>query len=154
MLSNVPDMDSVGNVSFVDDSLSAKQGKIAEKLNSVQHIVQISQLGNLAQYAPTDCPTREKHFWLGDALSIAEEAMLNYAVAPLFANFLHIIADEQGHGTKYPLDFPNVVPVVVASQIQQPSFKKLRRIIKRMVLTMFRGQLRFRYTGLDVETLW
>ena len=26
-----PDMDSVGNVSFVDDSLSAKQGKIAEK---------------------------------------------------------------------------------------------------------------------------
>ena len=118
-----PDMDSVGNVSFVDDPLSTKQGNIAERLNSVQRIVQISQLGNLAQYAPTDCPTREKHFWLGDALSIAEEAMLNYAVAPLFANFLRIIADEQGHGTKYPLDFPNVVPVVVASKNQQASFK-------------------------------
>lgn len=110
-----PDMDDTGSISFVDDELSEKQGNIAAKLNALQHIIQVSQLGNLAQYAPTDCPTREKHFWLGDALSIAEEAMLNYGVAPLFANFLFIIADEQGHNTKFPKDFPGVVPVVVAS---------------------------------------
>ena len=30
-----------------------------------------SQKGNLANYAPTDCPTREKRFWLGDALDQA-----------------------------------------------------------------------------------
>ena len=39
--------------------------------------------------------------------------MLTHGV-PLFANFL-FINDEQGHNTKFPKDFPWVVPVVVAS---------------------------------------
>ena len=104
-----PDFETAGDIVFGDDAVSKNIGK---RLNGLQKIIITSQLGNLAQYAPTDCPTREKHFWLGDALSIAEEAMLNFHVAPLFANFLSIIADEQGHNTKYSFDFPGVVPVL------------------------------------------
>jgi hypothetical protein len=27
---------------------------------------------------PTDCPTREKHGWMGDALDASEEALWNF----------------------------------------------------------------------------
>jgi alpha-L-rhamnosidase len=43
----------------------------------MRDIVKASQLGNMAAYVPTDCPTREKHGWLGDAQVVAEEAMFN-----------------------------------------------------------------------------
>ena len=46
------------HVHFEDDGHSASAG---HALNSIHQIVMTSQLGNLAQYAPTDCPTREKH---------------------------------------------------------------------------------------------
>ena len=52
-------------------------------LNSIQTILTNSQKGNVAAYMPTDCPTREKHGWLGDAQVTAEEAMLNYNMAPM-----------------------------------------------------------------------
>ena len=37
----------------------------------------------MAAYVPTDCPTREKHAWLGDAMDVAEEALYNFGVAPM-----------------------------------------------------------------------
>ena len=56
---------------------------------------------------PTDCPTREKHGWLGDAASIAEEAMFNFEMQGVFEEFLQTVADNQnGDG-----DVPGVVPV-------------------------------------------
>lgn len=30
------------------------------------------------RYMPTDCPTREKHGWMGDALDASEEALWNF----------------------------------------------------------------------------
>ena len=36
-------------------------------LTQLQSMVHSSQLANMAGYIPTDCPTREKHGWLGDA---------------------------------------------------------------------------------------
>jgi hypothetical protein len=44
-------------------------------LSQIQNILHRSQLSNIVGYFPTDCPTREKHGWLGDALTTAEEAM-------------------------------------------------------------------------------
>ena len=106
-----PDFDVSGEFFASDDKESNESGS---KLNALQKIITTSQLGNLADYAPTDCPTREKHFWLGDSLSVAEEAMLNYHVPTLFNNFLNIIADEQGNANAvtYEWDFPGVVPVL------------------------------------------
>ena len=40
--------------------------------------VEEQQRANRAAYLPPDCPTREKHGWLGDAQVTAEEAMYNF----------------------------------------------------------------------------
>ena len=92
-----PDLDASlrGSVAFTDDKHS---NNVGTHLNKLHAMTVTSQLGNIVQYAPTDCPTREKHFWLGDALDTAEEAFYNIGpdVVNLYVNFLHIINDEQG----------------------------------------------------------
>ena len=37
------------------------------ELTALHGMTRASQLSNMAAYLPTDCPTREKHGWLGDA---------------------------------------------------------------------------------------
>lgn len=86
----LPSIPVTGSVEFSDD---AESDGVGAMLNRLQEIVLTSQKGNFANYAPTDCPTREKHFWLGDALDTAEEAMYNFGAGSLFANFLQIIKD-------------------------------------------------------------
>ena len=102
-----PDLDSSlrGSVEFGDDTQSNLYGK---RLNDVHQIVVTSQLGNIVQYAPTDCPTREKHFWLGDALDTAEEAFYNLGpdVVGIYSNFIQIVHDEQTANH----NIPGVVP--------------------------------------------
>ena len=44
--------------------------------------------GNVAAGTPTDCPTREKHGWLGDAQVTAEEAMQNFDMVSVYEEFL------------------------------------------------------------------
>ena len=63
----VPELEETSAISFAGDG--------AETLRSIQEITVASQISNLAGYGPTDCPTREKHFWLGDAQDTAEESM-------------------------------------------------------------------------------
>ena len=65
------------------------------------------QVSNVVQGIPTDCPTREKHGWLGDAASTAEEAMFNFDVEGVFEEFLMTVADNQNAQG----DVPGVVPV-------------------------------------------
>ena len=36
-------------------------------LGQIRDITKASQISNMAAYTPTDCPTREKHGWLGDS---------------------------------------------------------------------------------------
>ena len=55
---------------------STRGGANTHILNRINDLVHGSQLSNVAAYQPTDCPTREKHGWLGDAQVTAEEAML------------------------------------------------------------------------------
>jgi alpha-L-rhamnosidase len=56
-------------------------------LNSVQDAVAQTQLNDL-QSIPLDCPTREKHGWLGDAGDSDAEAMANYDMQSFYAKWL------------------------------------------------------------------
>lgn len=75
-------------------------------LNQLQSIVLRGQISNVVQGIPTDCPTREKHGWLGDAASTAEEAMFNFEMQGVFEEFLLTIRDNQNAAG----DVPGVVP--------------------------------------------
>ena len=79
-------------------------------LNRFADMVHLTQRNNMADGLPTDCPTREKHGWLGDAQVTAEEAMLNFDTRALHAQFLRTIRDTQkGNG-----DVLGVVPAGAA----------------------------------------
>jgi alpha-L-rhamnosidase len=64
-------------------------------LSSIRDIAKHSQIANLAAFMPTDCPTREKHGWLGDAQVTAENAMYNYWAPGIYSIFLSQIRDSQ-----------------------------------------------------------
>ena len=59
-------------------------GAAADALNGLQGIILNSQTSNVAAGTPTDCPTREKHGWLGDAQVTAEEAMQNFDMLSVY----------------------------------------------------------------------
>ena len=56
-------------------------------LNTIQGAVAQTQLNDL-QSIPVDCPTREKHGWLGDAGDSDQEAMSNYDMQSLYTEWL------------------------------------------------------------------
>ncbi|MFC1414310.1 family 78 glycoside hydrolase catalytic domain [Streptacidiphilus sp. N1-12] len=56
-------------------------------LNSIQSAVAQTQLNDL-QSIPLDCPTREKHGWLGDAADSDVEAMSNYDMQSFYDKWL------------------------------------------------------------------
>lgn len=97
-----PTIEKTGSVTF-------DGGHEAKMLNAIQGLVVNSQLSNVAGYIPTDCPTREKHGWLGDAQVTAEEAMFNFDMAQIYTNFLQMIEDDQ-ESSKHKGDVPGVVP--------------------------------------------
>eukprot|EP01049_Picozoa_sp_SAG25_P002444 SAG25_NODE_127_length_14564_cov_227.509713_11_plen_272_part_00 len=76
-------------------------------LNRLQNMVVRTQLANVVEGMPTDSPAREKHFWLGDALTTAEEAMFNADMEATYEEFLNTIRDQQNPETG---DVPAVVP--------------------------------------------
>ena len=93
---------SVGSVYFDE-----KSGGPAPMLNQLQSMVVKGQASNVAAGMPTDCPTREKHGWLGDAQVTVDEAMYNFDMAAVYTEFLNTIRDNQ----KADGDVPGVVPV-------------------------------------------
>jgi alpha-L-rhamnosidase len=60
-------------------------------LNKIQGAVAQTQLNDL-QSIPVDCPTREKHGWLGDAADSDQEAMSNYDMQSLYSKWFGDIA--------------------------------------------------------------
>lgn len=94
------DIRQIGQVSFEESHI----------LNKIQNIVTNSQKSNVAAYMPTDCPTREKHGWLGDAQVTAEEAFLNFDMALIYTSFLNTIRDSQEISGKRKGDVQGVVP--------------------------------------------
>lgn len=81
-----------GWLSFGGDAV-ANSSHAAEVLNGIDMLVHNSHESNVAAYLPTDCPTREKHGWLGDALDASEEGMWNYDMAAVHHSYLQIIED-------------------------------------------------------------
>jgi hypothetical protein len=47
--------------------------RAAAIFSGVDRMTRTSHAANVAAYMPTDCPTREKHGWLGDALDASDE---------------------------------------------------------------------------------
>jgi len=79
-------------------------------LNQLIAMTQAGQLSNMAAYVPTDCPTREKHAWLGDALDVAEELAYNFWAPPMYELFLDTIRAEQIVGGPGDGNLPVNVP--------------------------------------------
>jgi len=61
------------------------------RLYDISYKAQISNLVNI----PTDCPHRERHGWLGDALIVCESECKNFNLLKLFENWLSDIAEDQ-----------------------------------------------------------
>ena len=66
-------------------------------LNGIQGAIVATVLANLHS-VPTDCPTREKRGWMGDAQLSAEANVLNFDIDAVYANFLRTIGDVQVGG--------------------------------------------------------
>lgn len=98
------DVEHTGNATF-------KGGKGSGLLTEILAMTKRGQLDNMAAYMPTDCPTREKHGWLGDALSTAEEAMYNFNAAPVYRRFLKTIVDSSKPSGDPPGAVPNKGPM-------------------------------------------
>ena len=99
-----------GKVFFFDEDVQERQvgtGRPASMLNQLQGLVVKGQLSNVAAGMPTDCPTREKHGWLGDAQVTVEEAMYNFDMAQVYTEYLNTIRDNQNSKTG---NVPGVVP--------------------------------------------
>jgi hypothetical protein len=81
-------LEGTGSMSFSDDGGGAL-------LTQLHDMVTVTQRANMAAYVPTDCPTREKHGWLGDAQVTAEESMYSLFTPTVHAQFLAMIRDDQ-----------------------------------------------------------
>ena len=76
---NIDSLVARWTASDLEDTASIEfAGPGAQQLSQIRDIVKASQVSNMAAFSPTDCPTREKHYWMGDAAVTAEEAMYNY----------------------------------------------------------------------------
>ena len=74
-------------------------------LNKIWRAARWSYLNNL-QGIPTDCPHREKNGWTGDAHLAAEQALFNFAAAPVYAKWINDLGDEQQPSG----ELPGIVP--------------------------------------------
>lgn len=70
-------------------------------LNKIQDAITQTQLNNL-QTMPLDCPTREKHGWLGDAGDSDQEAMSNFDMQSFYAKWLGDVVTSQNADGSVP----------------------------------------------------
>ena len=63
-------------------------------LNQLQAVIVRTVLGNLHSL-PSDCPTREKRGWMGDAQWSAENNVVNFNMGAVYDNWLRTIGDTQ-----------------------------------------------------------
>ena len=92
-----PNLTKTGRLAFSGDGVPGSTSEdAAAVLGGVQTMLLRSQLGNLAAYIPTSCPTTEKQGWLGDALFAAEASMFNFDLEAIYTSWLTSIEDNQG----------------------------------------------------------
>lgn len=87
------------------------------RLNQLQHNILWSQKSNFLEI-PTDCPTRERAGWTGDAQIYAPTASFLMQTAGFFKKWLRDLAAEQESGGKVPLIIPS--PVGMESSLPGP----------------------------------
>ena len=110
------DLEKTAQISFGDDIGSdVSDGDVGggdddAVMAAISAMIDRTQRSNLVSGFPSDCPTREKHGWLGDATSVASFQLLNYNAVPIHRLFLQTIADAQASGSAAVDGF---VPVVV-----------------------------------------
>ena len=79
------DLESASNISF-------HGGTGSDQLTQLVDMTARGFRSNLLTGLPTDCPTREKHAWLGDTLNIAAGAAYTYWIPSILEAFLDTIA--------------------------------------------------------------
>eukprot|EP00035_Acanthoeca_spectabilis_P001493 m.80571 g.80571 ORF g.80571 m.80571 type:complete len:886 (-) comp10914_c0_seq1:148-2805(-) len=105
------DMVPTGDISFRGDGAPGSRREIAAAvLNGINTMTLSSQRSNVAAYMPTDCPTREKHGWMGDALDASEEALYNFGMLPVHTAFFQTMVDNQGPNGDLPSVIPGGIP--------------------------------------------
>eukprot|EP01046_Picozoa_sp_COSAG06_P031306 COSAG06_NODE_3038_length_5930_cov_14.172869_1_plen_1031_part_00 len=87
-VSILPGIERTGRIAF--------GGPGAATLSQLNEMVARTQAANLVGYYPSDCPTREKLGWLGDAMETAREEMYNYWMVPIHEHFIDIVRTMQG----------------------------------------------------------
>jgi hypothetical protein len=96
---------SRGDLEFGGDSVASEHD--AALLNAINFMTINSQKSNVAQGMPTDCPTRERKGWLGDALDASDEALYNVDMSAVYENFVSQMSDDQGQNGNIPIYVPN-----------------------------------------------
>jgi alpha-L-rhamnosidase len=89
-LTGLPDDAQVTVTAQVEHTGVATTGQFSTSdplLNKIQDAVAQTQLNDL-QSIPEDCPTRERHGWLGDAGDSDQEAMSNYDMQSFYDKWL------------------------------------------------------------------
>ncbi len=74
-------------------------------LNKIQAATQWAYVSNFYS-SPTDCPTREKNGWMGDAQLAAETGLYNYSAGVNYAKWIRDMQDAQ----KESGELPGIVP--------------------------------------------
>ena len=104
-------MTQVGHLGFSGDGVP---GSVSEQaawvLDGIVQMTLQSQRTNVAAYLPTDCPTREKHGWMGDALDASEQALYNFDTMAMHTAFMQTIRDNQGASGDVPVVIPAGIP--------------------------------------------
>lgn len=103
-------------------------------LNTIQDAVVRTQLNDLQQGMPLDCPTREKRGWMGDAGDTDQEAMANFDMQSFYDKWLGdvrssinpdgsltSVSPAQGQGAAYFTDpaWGSAYPQIVWDAFQQ-----------------------------------
>ena len=106
-----PNLTTTGRLSFGGDGVDGSASEdAAAVLGGVQAMLLGSQLGNLAAYIPTSCPTTEKQGWLGDALFASEASMYNFDLEAIYASWIDTVGDSQGPSGDVPFVAPGQTP--------------------------------------------
>ena len=74
---------------------TASEIDAARVLGLIDAMVTRGQRSNLVAFLPTDCPTRERHAWLGDARDTLDEATLRWRAPTVYRLFVQQIVDAQ-----------------------------------------------------------
>ena len=69
-------------------------------LNQIQAAIVQTQRSNLFSI-PSDCPTREKRGWMGDAQAAAPQALQNLRIGPFYENWLRTFGDTSLMGCEH-----------------------------------------------------